>query len=158
MRVRYFFYPWFICFMRVLLEDLVSGDPSRVWASACAVIVLRKAEVLDMLVAHLPEIRQKTHDLELGGGVFPNAEHLKFSLRKLEYHRDGAGCLCRLYPEYLMYNPQKEATAEHVQIDEVTYVNEKWVDAYVCTCTRCGTKFRVTEGESHYPWWKWEVV
>ena len=79
-------------------------------------------------------------------------------LRKLKYHRDRVGCLCRLYPEYLMYDPQKEAAAGNVRIEDTIYQDGKWVDAYLCVCTACGTRYRVEEREYHYTWWGWKAV
>jgi uncharacterized membrane protein len=141
-----------------LLEDITSGDATRVWSSSCEIIRLRDTSELDCLAANIPKVLRSTKDLELGGTFLPNAVHLKFALRKLEYYKSHAGCLCRLYREYQMYNPQEEAKDGHIRIDGITYIDGKWVDAYACTCTSCGTKFRVEERESHYTWWGWSVV
>jgi hypothetical protein len=143
--------------MNTLLEDITSGDSHRVWSSSCAVITLRDTSELNSLASNLQEIKGKTRNLALGGALFPNSEHLKFALRKLEYHKECVGCLCLLYPEYLMYDPQKEAEAGNVRIESITYIEGKWVDAYTCICTSCGTHFRVEEREYHYTWWGWIV-
>ncbi|HYJ80549.1 MAG TPA: hypothetical protein VEW03_13130 [Longimicrobiaceae bacterium] len=144
--------------MPTLLEDITSRDRTRVWSSSCAIIKLRDAAQLDELAGKLSEIEEKSQDLSLGGMVFPNAEHLRFALRKLAYHRERTGCLCRLYPEYLFFNPEEEAAGGHIRIDDVTYTENKWVEAYHCTCTACGARYRVEEGESHYTWWQWSAV
>ena len=144
--------------MSTLLEDITSRDPARVWSSSCAIIKLRDAAELARLAAHLPEIERSTRDLALGGALFPNVEHLRFTLRKLAYHQQSMGCLCRLYPEYLLFNPRQEAEAGNVRIDDVTYVEGRWVDAYVCTCTACGARYRVEEREYHYTWWGWTAL
>ena len=144
--------------MTTLLEEITSGDPHRVWSSSCAIIKLRDADELDHLSASLSEIKKKTKHVALGGALFPNAEHLRFALRKLEYHRDRAGCLCRLYPEYLIYDPKREETAGNVSIERTTYIDDKWIDAYVCRCTLCGTRYRVEEREYHYTWWGWKLM
>ncbi len=144
--------------MNTLLEDLTSGDSMRIWSSACAIIKLRNAQTLDCLTAHLGEIEDKTKHVALGGALFPNSVHLRFALRKLAYHRDHPDCLCRLYPEYLLYNPQQEAAAGNVRIDDVTYLDGNWVDAYTCTCLVCGARYRVEERESHYTWWGWKKL
>jgi hypothetical protein len=144
--------------MTALLEDLVSRDPNRVWSGSCAVIKLRDPELLDLLAGELPRIRAATENLPLGGMVFSNSEHLRFAVRKLEYCQQRAGCLCRLYPEYLFFNPEVEAAAGNISIEGITYVENRWVDAYSCVCTLCGIRYRVEERESHYMWWRWAPV
>ena len=141
-----------------LLQDITSGNAQRIWSSACAINQLRDAKALDPLAAALPEIREKTRGVALGGAFFPNEVHLNVALHRLDYHRRRAGCLCRLYPEHLFYEPAKEAANGHVSIEGVTYIDGKWVEAYACTCRTCGTRFRVEEGESHYLWWSWKIV
>ena len=144
--------------MSPLLEDITSCDPMRIWSSACAIIKLRDTPELDRLATHLGEIESATRNVGLGGALFPNSVHLRFALRKLAYHRDHPGCLCRLYPEYLLYNPQQEAATGNVRIDDVTYLDGNWVDAYTCTCLVCGARYRVEERESHYTWWGWKEL
>jgi hypothetical protein len=141
-----------------LLADITSGDPTRVWSSSCEIIKLRDPVELGELAANLSEIRQSTEDLTLGGAFVSNDLHLSFAIRKLEYFRDGAGCLCHLYPEYPMYNPVKEAEVGNIGIDRIAYFQDSRVDAYLCSCTSCGTHFRVEEREGHYTWWGWTIV
>jgi hypothetical protein len=144
--------------MSTLLADITSKDSTKVWSSSCAIIKLRDSAELGVLAANLAGIKLSTANLALGGALFPNAEHLKFAIRKLEYFSEQPGCLCRLYPDYLMYNPVKEAEAGNVHIDDISYVDNKWVDAYSCSCSTCGTRFRVEEREYHYTWWGWTTV
>ena len=143
--------------MTTLLEDITSGDAQRIWASACAIAILRDAGELELLSAHLPEIEKKTSGVELGGAFIPNSEHLKFALRKLRYVRSKAGCLCRLYPYWLMFNPLREEEAENIRILDKAG-DGQWNTFYRCQCTLCATVFRVEEGEYHYIWWQWKVV
>ena len=142
----------------LLLADITSRDTTRVWSSSCAIVKLRDPAELDLLAANISEIREQTMGLDLGGMLMRNSEHLDFALKKLEYWKARKGCLCHLYPGYLMYDPHKEATAGNVRIDETTYTDGKWVDAYFCTCTVCATRFRVEEREYHYTWWGWKIV
>ena len=144
--------------MSTLLADFTSGDPHRIWAASGAVAKLRDVEELDRLAQHLPLIWCRTRGVKLGGMFVPNAEHLRFALRKLRYHRDRRGCLCHLYPERLFYNPQEEAAAGNVHIEGTTYVDGKWVDFYMCICALCGARYRVEERESHYLWWGWKLL
>jgi hypothetical protein len=141
-----------------LLEDITSGDSTRVWSSSCAIIKLRNAEELDALSANLPEIKKKTANLNLGGALFPNREHLKFAIRKLEYYKNRTGCLCRLYPKYQMYDPRKEHEAGNVYIESDNFMEDEWMNLYICRCTLCGTVYQVEEREYHYTWWGWKPI
>lgn len=141
-----------------ILADLTSRDSQRVIGAMWAVVRLRDPEELDALAAAVPEIERETAGLELGGMFYSNDETLAFALRKLRYHRDRAGCLCRLYPEHLLYDPEKEAGAGNVRILETRYVDEKWLDSYRCECALCGEIFHVQYGEQHWSWWKWTPV
>ena len=143
--------------MSTLLDDITSGDAHRIWESACAIATLRDASELDLLYAHLPDIENKTRGIDLGGMLFPNREHLNFALRKLRFYKSKAGCLCRLYPERLMFNPSREAEAGNIRILETVQSND-WNVFYKCQCALCNTVFRVEEGEYHYTWWKWSFV
>jgi len=144
--------------MSKLIEDILSGDASRVWSSACAIAKLRDAVELDALASIVEEITSSTRRLELGGALIPNDKHLQFALRKLRYYRDRAGCLCRLYPEYLMFDPKGEQAAGNVRIDEITYLDGNWIDFYQCSCSVCGSVFKVEEREYHYTWWGWKLL
>jgi len=144
--------------MNHLLQDILSRDPTRVWSSSCAIIKSRDRHELDCLASNLEAIREQTKNLALGGALLPNAEHLKFALRKLEHHRAGTACLCQLYPDYLMYSPQQEAEAGNVTIESTSHLEGGWVDFYVCRCTICGQRYRVEEREYHYTWWDWKPL
>ncbi|MDV6374531.1 hypothetical protein [Deinococcus arenicola] len=142
--------------MSTLLADLLSRDPQRIWSSACAVIRLHGGPALDELAAHLPKIERETAGVALGGALFPNSEHLQQALGVLRVRRDGV-CSCRLYPIYLMYDPEKEVQAGRVQM---LYADgpSNWNMNYRCRCFRCGTDYDVEQGESHYAWWQWRAV
>ena len=133
--------------MSTILADLTSGDPTRIHAGMWAVVKLRDPVELDRLAAAAPEIERATAGVELGGIVYSNRSTLEFALRKLAYHRDRAGCLCRLYPEIPGYDPEKEAEAGNVRILETR-----------CECVLCGTAFEVQDGEAHASWWEWSVA
>ena len=143
--------------MNTLLEDITSGDAHRIWASACAIAKLRDTSELDLLSAHLAEIEAKTSGIPLGGALFSNSEYLKFALRKLRYHQAKAGCLCRLYPEMVMFNPAREEEAGNIRILDTIYSGQ-WISCYLCQCTLCATVFRVEEGDYHYMWWAWQIM
>ncbi len=141
-----------------LLDELTSGDAQKIWSASSAIVHLRDAQTLDDLAAHLDEIHAKTNGIALGGAFFPNRERLNFALKKLSFHKNNQGCLCHLYPDYVMYNPSNEAKEGNVQILETTYQQEKWVDFYTCQCSLCGTQFHVEEREYHYTWWGWKIT
>ncbi len=141
-----------------LLNELTSGDPEKIWSASSAVVHLRDTNALDVLAAHVSEIRDKTNDVELGGMLYSNRDRLKFVLKKLTFTKNKKGCLCHLYPDYLMYNPNNEAEKGNVRIIDTTYVEGKWVDFYTCECSLCGTRFRVEGREYHYTWWGWKIV
>ena len=144
-------------FMSRLLDKLTSGDPHQIWESACAIATLRDASELNILCAHLPDIERATRGIELGGMLYPNREHLSFALRKLPYYKAGAGCLCHLYPERLMFNPVAEEEAGNIRILETTRSSD-YNAMYRCECALCGTQFLVEEGEYHYTWWQWSQM
>jgi len=141
-----------------IFVDLTSRDPPRVIRGMWGLVMLRDAAVLDALAAALPVIERATQGLALGGIAYSNDETLAFALRKLAYHRDRAGCLCGLYPELLLYDPEREADAGNVRILETRYVDDKWLDSYRCECTLCGTRFHVQHGEAHASWWAWSPL
>jgi len=128
-----------------VLADLTSRDPLRIHPAMWAVIASRDEGWLDELAAALPEIERATAGLSLGGMFYSNDATLAFALRKLRYHRDREGCLCALYPELLLFDPEKEAGAGHVRPDG----EDHWA------CTACGARFHVEYGEAHWSWWKW---
>lgn len=144
--------------MNPLFDDLISRDPQRVWSATSEVTTLRDPQTLDLLAARLPEIRDKTANLELGGALFPNKERLRFAIRKLEYWHAKAGCLCRLYPEYILYNPKQEAKAGNVTLLEEQANAATRETTCQCACTVCGTVFTVKEAEYHYTWWQWQIA
>ena len=141
-----------------MLADLTSRDPSRIHSAMWAVIALRDPQQLDALAAALPEIEAATEGLELGGMFYSNNDTLAFALRKLRFHRDREGCLCALYPELLLFDPEKEAEAGNVRILETKLIEQKWIDTYRCVCCVCGAGFDVKYGEGHASWWEWRPV
>lgn len=108
-------------------------------------IKLRDHAELDDLVAAMPEIKAATEGVDLGGMIRDNNAYLAFALYKLAYHRDRDGCMCRLYPKLLYYDPELEAQAGNVH----SLAHGRWA------CTVCGGAFDVKYGEDHASWWEW---
>ena len=139
-----------------LLKDITSRDPQRIWWSSSAIRRLRDKETLALLVQHLDEIREKTRGVELGGVLRTNSSHLDFALRKLEFVRDERGCLCLLYSEDDLFNPEQEEADGNIRILHKAF--ENYSGSYDCECKLCGTKYHVEEQMYHYAWWAWKKV
>lgn len=139
-----------------LLADITSGDVARIRSSASAIIHTRDTTILDSLCTEIARIRAATQKLELGGMLVPNRLYPDFALRTLEYYRSGAGCLCRLYPEYLFFDPNKEAKEGKVRIEEQHLHESGWGEVFTCACAQCGARYQVMEQEYHYAWWEWK--
>ena len=144
----------FLNAMPTLLEDITSRDPHRIWSSSWGIVKLRDAFELDVLAAHLNEIKRETRNIELGGALASNNAVLEFALTKLEYVQNKSGCLCALYLRFDRFNPKEEQTAGNIRIVSVTG-GETWSPTYICQCALCGRTFSVDEAEYHFTWWKW---
>ncbi|KLJ02558.1 hypothetical protein [Luteimonas sp. FCS-9] len=141
-----------------LLDDLTSGDAHRIWSAAGRIRHLRDMAALTHLADHIATIRARTRDIDLGGALRPNASHLRFALRKLAFVRDGAGCLCTLYPADDFYDPAREAEAGWVRILETAPRPGGWGERLICACTSCGMRYQVEDEEYHYRWWRWQPI
>ncbi len=135
-----------------LLADFLSRDAHRIWSASGAVRQLREPHELARLVAAIDRIDAATRGIALGGLVGPNSRHLEFALRKLRFVRDvGGACLCALYAQDDLFDPEREAREGHVAIVS------RDVPAYrlACRCTGCAAAWDVEEREYHFPWWIW---
>lgn len=112
----------------------------------------RDPEVLDPLVAALPQIRKRTERLELGGVIYSNRANLEHAFTKLEQYRDGL-CWCSVYPGILVHDPRKEEGRGNVRI--LSTSEPGWSMTYECECTACGRVFDIEQGDHHVTWWKW---
>lgn len=140
------------------LQALLSSDPGRIHSAACAIAQLRDRAELDALVPWIERIEHATAQVALHGALFANAHHLQFALRRLRFWRDGAGCLCALYPHYPFFDPRREAARGHVLIDAVGEAEGGWGEAHAVTCVDCAAHWLATDREYHYPWWEWTVA
>lgn len=134
------------------LEDLLSKDSHRIWQASWEIIASRDTELLEQLRAALPQIRQATANIDLGGLITPNRATLKHALAKVRSYRSWK-CWCDDYPRLLQFDPNREQQREHVRIvnEDLTY----WPGSYVTARTICGQRFEVAGGEHHSVWWKW---
>jgi hypothetical protein len=136
-----------------VLHDITSGDPHRIWKACGAIIQSRDEAALAGIAARLPEIRSRTEGVELGGMLRANSVQLTFALRKLEFYGSPHGCPCTLYPEYDMYDPEREQAADNVRL--LGAPPQQWGDAFQAECTLCGARYRATVESYHYTWWQW---
>jgi hypothetical protein len=137
-----------------ILQDLMSGDPHRLWLASGAVTESRDEPALARLAAHLPEIRSRAEGVDLGGMMRSNSLSLAFALRKLEFYGSEHGCPCTLYPEYDMYDPEREQAAGNVRLLGPPPV--QWGDAFQAECTLCGARYSATVETYHLDWWQWK--
>lgn len=140
------------------LEDLLSADATRIWQASSALLTCWDEALLMALAGHLDEIERATKDVQLGGALHDNRQHLLNALNRIRHVRDHRGCLCQLYGSTQFDDPSKEQSAGHIRIDETVLTEDRYVDHYKCTCLHCGTQYRVVEREYHYTWWGWERV
>jgi hypothetical protein len=141
-----------------ILEKLTSKDSHQIWSASCDIAKCTDIDELKALSDHLDSIMESTKGINLGGGFCPNSYHLEFALKKLEYVKRSAGCLCSLYPEYMFYSPVKEQDSGCITIDKAVEIDGKWNDYYLCHCNQCLSKFKVKEREGHFTWWAWQKV
>ncbi len=88
------------------LEDLLSQDSQRIWQASWEIITSRDVDLLEQLRAALPQIRQATADLELGGLITPNSATLEHALAKVHGCRSWK-CWCDDYPRLLQFDPNR---------------------------------------------------
>jgi hypothetical protein len=136
-----------------ILDDLLSRDAHRIWSGAGAIRKLYDRDALMRLAAHLPEIRDSTKGIPLGGAYHPNSAHLDYAFRKLEHVQADRGCLCELYD--MWSSPPEEAKAGRLRIDRTVSAPDNHVDFYECACVSCGGRYHVIERDYHYTWWGW---
>lgn len=140
-----------------LVDDLLSGDRSRILAATWAIIRTRDDASLDAVWARRSEIEDAVDEVDLGGMLALNGRHVAHALDRVRMHRLGR-CLCEAYAGHEMYEPTNEEALGHVEVVEVIPVvvrGVEWRPRRICACTACGRRFDVEEGESHYPWWRW---
>jgi hypothetical protein len=135
-----------------LLEDLLSGDPRRVYGATWETIRSRDPEQLDALLPHVARIRKATDVLDLGGMLRSNHANLAHALDKLENYRNGT-CWCENYAGMDQYGPEKEQACGQVRI--LSTSEPGWSMTYECECAVCGRVFDVEQGDHHITWWKW---
>lgn len=141
-----------------LLQDLLSRDAHRIHAASSQLARTFSAPLLDALAPHAELIEQACHGVQLGGALVSNDVHLTAALRRLRHWREGTGCLCALYPQYLFFRPQALVEQGHVRLLDLGTAEDGWGERHRVACSRCGRHWDATEREYHYLWWQWTPV
>jgi len=144
---------------REIINKISSKDSHQIWESSCGIIALgQDREAIKPLLGLTNKIDDLTKGIELGGAFAPNSRFLSGAIETLKFHRDSDSCTCALYGLHDCMDPNKEVDKEFIKIDNIIRIEDKWVDYYEATCTRCNQKFRVEEREGHYMWWAWRRI
>ncbi len=153
-----------------ILQDIISRDTHKVWGASCEIISnAHNYEKIKPLVNHLPLIKEKTINLNMGGAFAPNQRFIDFAIKIIEFYKEQKECPCSLYTEkykltndvvdrelqHESFNPKKEEEKGNVRIINTVLINEKWIDYYLVECLKCQTQFKVKEREGHYMFWYW---
>ncbi len=142
-----------------IINKISSKDSHQIWESTCEIIALgQDREAIKPLLGLTNKIDDLTKGVELGGAFAPNSRFLSGAIKTLEFHRDSDFCTCALYGLHDCMNPNKEVDKGFLKIDNIVRIENKWVDYYEASCTRCNQKFIIEEREGHYMWWKWERI
>ncbi|TGO05382.1 hypothetical protein [Serinibacter arcticus] len=134
-----------------ILADLVSGDASRALSGSHAVIRAERATV-EELAPHAVRIDRATDDLDYGGALHSNANHVVQAVRVLQAAAAGE-CECTTWHGWLFYEPTKLVAAGKAEI--LSTSEPGWSMTYECRCTACGATYSVEQGDYHYTWWQW---
>ena len=153
-----------------IIEYITSQDRQQVWESACKIIDLgQDHEKIVPFIEYLPQIKERTVGLDMGGGFAPNQRFIDFAVKTIEFHKENKECSCALFVEkykltnddvdremqYECFNPKKEVEKGNIEILEEIVVPKEWIIDYVVKCLKCGQKFKVEQREYHYTWWHW---
>ncbi len=140
-----------------LLQDLLSGDTTRIHASTCTVAVTFDAALLDALAPHADRIEKACERVALGGALVTNQVHLQAALQRLRYWQARTGCLCALLPGYLFFNPQRLIEQGQMQLLCAGEAEDGWGQCHQVACAHCGQHWQATDREYHYRWWEWKA-
>ncbi len=142
-----------------IINKISSKDSHQIWESSCEIIALgQDREAIKPLLDLTNKIDGLTKGIDLGGAFARNSRFLSGAIKTLEFHRDSYSCTCALYGLHDCMNPRKELEKGFLKIDNTIRIEDKWVDYYEASCTRCNQKFKIEEREGHYMWWKWERI
>lgn len=134
-----------------ILRDLLSQDPRRITRAANDAIKAPQAVLLE-LAPHADRIDRATDDLDYGGALHSNANHVEQAIRVIR--AAGAGeCECTTWHGWLFYEPAKLEKAGKVEILGTS--EPGWSMTYDCRCTACGRRCTVDQNDTHFTYWRW---
>lgn len=140
-----------------IIHKITSKEPHQIWSAACEIISLsQNKEAIRHLIPFVDEIVKQTKGIKLGGAFAPNKRFLDGAIKTLAFHRDSDACPCHLYGIHECMDPNKEVEKGYLSIHHTNRIDNKWVDYYEASCTRCEQKFNIEEREGHYMWWGWK--
>lgn len=144
---------------REIINKISSKDRHQIWEASCEIIALgQDREAIKHLIGLTDNINDLTKDIKLGGAFAPNERFVTGAIKTLEFHRDSKECTCQLYGTHDCMNPNNEVKKGFLTINNIVRIEEKWVDYYEASCTRCQQKFQIEEREGHYMWWAWKRI
>jgi hypothetical protein len=142
-----------------IINKISSKDSHQIWESSCEIIALgQDREAIKPLISLTDKVNVLTKDIKLGGAFASNKRFVSGAIKTLEFHRDSKECTCQLYGIHDCMNPNNEVKKGFLTIDNIVRIEEKWVDYYEASCTRCQQKFQIEEREGHYMWWAWKRI
>ena len=142
-----------------IIEEITSRDTTKVWRSSCEIVsISQNADRIRQLIQYLPEIKEKTKGLAMGGAFAPNQRFIDFAIKAIEFYRHSAECSCILYTELETFDPNKELEKGNIKILDIERIEDKWVDFFVVECQKCKQNYKVIERDYHYTWWGWTKI
>lgn len=144
-----------------IISDITSKDVSRIRIAACEIISFSQDKEK---VLQLKDFRQliidKTAGLKMEGAFAPNRRFVDYALNIIDFHASDKRCPCNLYSEfkYECNDPNKEAELGNILINDITKIENNWIDYYSCSCKKCGQNFKIFERDGHYTFWEWEKL
>lgn len=141
-----------------LLRALGGGDYGTLRSASATIALTRDALLLDDLAAQLAYVEAARAAYGNDSQWIRERYELDFVLHKLRLWRDQSGCLCKLYPHWMYYRPEREIAAGHLLPLASAAVDDARGDAQDAVCTVCGSHWRCVEREYHAPWWEWSAL
>lgn len=140
---------------------MVSGDKAQIYTASWEVVNnMFNQKVMHALYPYVSEIVSRTQNIELGGLLVFNKVAYDLAIEIIKFHNTTDACPCYFYTNSRnpFFNPEKEQDKNNVTIIEQVILKKEYYTSYHVQCNFCDSKFKVIDGESHYRWWKWELL
>jgi hypothetical protein len=135
---------------------MISGDSHKIWEASNEIIkYCQDTDSIQPLIKWLEEIKDKTHNINLGGGLAPNKRFLDKAIETIEHYKYKNECTCQLYigGYYDGFNPKEEEQKGNIKV--LNEIQGDWMADYTVQCSRCHQEYDVIQREGHYTWYKW---